>query len=32
MRKVRDSIKLGAFSRFKKEFLEKIRENDQAAV
>lgn len=32
MRKVRDAIKLGDFSRFKKEFLEKIQENDSAAV
>ena len=32
MRKVRDAIKLGDFSRFKKEFLEKIGENDRAAV
>jgi queuine tRNA-ribosyltransferase len=27
MRKVRDSIKLGSFSRFRKEFLEKLQEN-----
>ncbi len=27
MRKVRDSIKLGRFSRFRKEFLEKLQEN-----
>jgi len=32
MRKVRDSIKLGAFSRFRKEFLEKLQENTQADV
>ncbi|HZH34541.1 MAG TPA: tRNA guanosine(34) transglycosylase Tgt [Pyrinomonadaceae bacterium] len=32
MRKVRNAIKLGDFSRFKKEFLEKIVENDPAAV
>jgi queuine tRNA-ribosyltransferase len=32
MRKVRDSIKLGAFSRFRKDFLEKLQENTQADV
>lgn len=32
MRKVRDSIKLGSFSRFRKEFLEKLEENTQADV
>jgi queuine tRNA-ribosyltransferase len=32
MRKVRDSIKLGSFSRFRKEFLEKLQENAQADV
>lgn len=32
MRKVRDSIKLGSFSRFRKEFLEKLQENTQADV
>jgi queuine tRNA-ribosyltransferase len=32
MRKVRDSIKLGAFSRFRTEFLEKLQENTQADV
>ncbi|HEY0461620.1 MAG TPA: tRNA guanosine(34) transglycosylase Tgt [Pyrinomonadaceae bacterium] len=32
MRKVRDSIKLGTFSRFRKEFLEKLQENTQADV
>lgn len=32
MRKVRDSIKLGNFSRFRKEFLEKLQENAQADV
>jgi queuine tRNA-ribosyltransferase len=32
MRKVRDSIKLGAFSRFRKEFLEKLQENTVADV
>ena len=32
MRKVRDSIKLGSFSRFRKEFLEKLQENARADV
>ncbi len=32
MGKVRDSIKLGTFSRFRKEFLEKLQENTQADV
>jgi tRNA-guanine family transglycosylase len=32
MRKVRDSIKLGTFSRFRKEFLDKLQENTQADV
>jgi len=32
MRKVRDSIKLGSFSRFRKEFLEKLQENTEADV
>jgi len=32
MRKVRDAIKLGTFSRFRKEFLEKLQENTQADV
>ena len=32
MRKVRDSIKLGNFNRFRKEFLEKLQENTQADV
>ena len=32
MRKVRDAIKLGAFSRFRKEFLEKLQENTPADV
>lgn len=32
MRKVRDSIKLGSFSRFRKEFLEKLQENTEAEV
>jgi queuine tRNA-ribosyltransferase len=32
MSKVRDSIKLGTFSRFRKEFLEKLQENTEAAV
>lgn len=32
MRKVRDSIKLGEFSRFRKEFLEKLQENTEAVV
>ena len=32
MRKVRDAIKFGDFSRFKKEFLEKMRENDSTGV
>ncbi len=32
MRKVRDSIKLGKFSRFRKEFLEKMRENESSDV
>jgi len=32
MRKVRDSIKLGEFSRFRKEFLEKLQENTPADV
>ena len=32
MRKVRDSIKLGVFSRFRKEFLEKLQENRTAGV
>ena len=32
MRKVRDSIKLGEFSRFRKEFLEKLQENASADV
>ncbi|MDQ3130665.1 MAG: tRNA guanosine(34) transglycosylase Tgt [Acidobacteriota bacterium] len=32
MRKVRDSIKLGKFSRFRKEFLEKMRENEPTGV
>ncbi|HEX8289118.1 MAG TPA: tRNA guanosine(34) transglycosylase Tgt [Pyrinomonadaceae bacterium] len=32
MRRVRDSIKLGNFSRFKKDFLEKMRENEPAGV
>jgi queuine tRNA-ribosyltransferase len=32
MRKVRDSIKLGDFSRFRKEFLTKLQENGQADV
>ncbi|CAN5364582.1 tRNA guanosine(34) transglycosylase Tgt [soil metagenome] len=29
MRKVRDSIKLGSFSRFRKEFLDKLREGEK---
>ena len=32
MRKVRDSIKLGKFSRFRKDFLEKMRENESSGV
>ncbi len=32
MRKVRDSIKLGKFSRFRKNFLEKMRENELSGV
>lgn len=32
MRKVRDSIKLGEFSRFRKEFLEKLQENTPTDV
>jgi queuine tRNA-ribosyltransferase len=32
MRKVRDSIKLGDFNRFRKEFLTKLQENGQAGV
>ncbi len=32
MRKVRDAIKLGSFSRFRKEFLEKLQENTPADV
>jgi queuine tRNA-ribosyltransferase len=32
MRKVRDSIKLGKFSRFRKDFLEKMRENELSGV
>ena len=32
MRKVRDSIKLGKFSRFRKNFLEKVRENELSGV
>jgi queuine tRNA-ribosyltransferase len=32
MRKVRDAIKFGAFSRFRKEFLEKLQENTPAGV
>jgi len=32
MQKVRDSIKLGSFSRFRKEFLEKLQENTEADV
>jgi queuine tRNA-ribosyltransferase len=32
MRKVRDSIKLGHFSRFRKEFLEKLQENASTDV
>jgi queuine tRNA-ribosyltransferase len=32
MRRVRDSIKLGGFIRFKKEFLDKMRENDATGV
>lgn len=32
MRKVRDSIKLGTFSRFRKEFLEKLQENTATDV
>ncbi len=32
MRKVRDSIKLGEFSRFRKDFLTKLQENRQADV
>jgi queuine/archaeosine tRNA-ribosyltransferase len=32
MRKVRDAIKLGAFSRFRKEYLEKLQENTPADV
>jgi queuine tRNA-ribosyltransferase len=32
MRKVRDAIKLGKFSRFRKDFLEKMRENETTGV
>jgi queuine tRNA-ribosyltransferase len=32
MRRVRDSIKLGGFTRFKKDFLDKMRENDATGV
>ncbi len=32
MRKVRDAIKLGNFSRFKKDFLDKMQENALADV
>ena len=32
MQKVRDSIKLGKFSRFRKDFLEKMRENESSGV
>jgi queuine tRNA-ribosyltransferase len=32
MRKVRDSIKLGVFSRFRKDFLEKLQENATTGV